>query len=464
MIKSLRIQNFKSWADTGEMRLAPITGLFGTNSSGKTSILQLLLLLKQTVESADRTQVLNLGDEHTTVDLGTFRDIVFQHASPGWIEWRVIWSHSGPLQRSNVSVLSLLDSLLAKHDVEFVARVKQITAKSPRPIVDHFRYGFVESQPEGQALFYGMERCRDSEDRYMLTTAGKDLARLSWAPTIFPPPVKCYGFPFQVSSALEEPWVLSNLQLAFELAFQGIQYLGPLRDDPRRQYVWSGTQPSDVGRRGERAIHAMLASRDRDEKVSRGSDHPPVLLEVVVAEWLKRLGLVHEFSVKPVARGSSLYQVYVRLTRRSPRVLLTEVGFGVSQVLPVLVLCYYARPGSTIILEQPEIHLHPAVQAGLADVLIDAVKTHNVQIILESHSEHLLTRLQRRIAEGVLGAEDTALYFCDLRDGISRLTPLDIDTYGNISNWPQDFFGDELGELAAMTTAAADRQMAEAAR
>src|SRR5690242_19153136 len=92
MLTSLRVQGFKSWADTGEMRLAPITGLFGTNSSGKTSILQLLLMLKQTVESTDRAQVLNLGDDRSLVDLGTFRDIVRGHEEPGSLGWSIGWN------------------------------------------------------------------------------------------------------------------------------------------------------------------------------------------------------------------------------------------------------------------------------------------------------------------------------------------------------------------------------------
>ena len=87
-------------------------------------------------------------------------------------------------------------------------------------------------------------------------------------------------------------------------------------------------------------------------------------------------------------------------TKTVPDVRLTDVGFGVSQVLPVLILCSYAPEGSILILEHPEAHLHPKVQSELADVLIDVVKNRNVQIILESHSEHLLLRLMRRIAGG----------------------------------------------------------------
>ncbi len=170
--------------------------------------------------------------------------------------------------------------------------------------------------------------------------------------------------------------------------------------------------------------------------------------------WLQELGLIHSFEVRPVTEGGQLFQVWVRRQPRAAEVLITDVGFGVSQILPVIALCYYAPEGSTVLLEQPEIHLHPAVQAGLADVFIDAIRTRRIQIVLESHSEHLLRRLQRRIAEGELPPEQTALYFCSMADGESSLEHLDVDAVGNVLNWPENFFGDEFGEIAAMQKAA----------
>ena len=181
-------------------------------------------------------------------------------------------------------------------------------------------------------------------------------------------------------------------------------------------------------------------------------------LEQYVAEWLKKLGLIHGFRVESMTEGSPVFEVKVRKSAKAPEVLLTDVGFGVSQILPVLVLCFYVPPGSTIILEQPEIHLHPSVQSGLADVLIDAWKKRRVQILLESHSEHLLRRLQRRVAEQGLSKDDVGLYFCSTRDGGSRLTTLDLDLHGNIKNWPDGFFGDEFGEIAAMSRAGLKRR------
>ena len=139
--------------------------------------------------------------------------------------------------------------------------------------------------------------------------------------------------------------------------------------------------------------------------------------------------------------------------------LITDVGFGVSQILPVLVMCYYVPEGSTILLEQPEIHLHPSVQMGLADVFIDVAKNRNVQIILESHSEHLLNRLQLRLADESVGKDDVALYFCDAGSAGSRLNELDIDLFGDIKNWPVDFFGDQFGEVAARQEAQLERKI-----
>lgn len=84
-----------------------------------------------------------------------------------------------------------------------------------------------------------------------------------------------------------------------------------------------------------------------------------------------------------------------------------------------------------------------------------------IQLIIESHSEHFLRRLQRRVAEGVLRLEDVALYFCEVGDQGALLRPLEVNLYGEIKNWPENFFGDEMTELAARMEAAARREAAE---
>lgn len=451
MITELSISHFKSWKRIDKMRLAPITGLFGTNSSGKTSILQLLLMIKQTVESTDRLQVLDFGTEKSPANLGSFGDVVFAHASPGSLDWDIRWKLPKPL---DIRTPENRDVTLFKDD-EIRFRVEMGENDKKRLAVTRLAYGFADHEfvmarkSEGK-LAYELSVQPNKGFRF-IRTVGR-----SWD---LPAPVKCYGFPNEVNARYQNAGFLSDLQLAFEQLFTGTKYLGPLRDYPRRQYPWSGGEPVDMGPRGERVIEAILAARDSGYLLSRGKGRKRESLEQRAAAWLKDLGLVHSFKVEPIAKeGGNIYRVKVRRNATSPDVLITDVGFGVSQILPALVLCYYAPEGSIIVLEQPEIHLHPAVQAGLADVFIDAAISRNIQIVFESHSEHLLRRLQRRIAEQVITPDKTALYFCEMQDGASQLKSLDVDLLGSIRNWPKDFFGDQFGEMAAITKAAIQQQ------
>ena len=123
-----------------------------------------------------------------------------------------------------------------------------------------------------------------------------------------------------------------------------------------------------------------------------------------------------------------------------------------------------------MIFEQPEIHLHPRVQADLADLFVDAIRAREestpreCQFIVESHSEHFLRRLQRRIAEKKLSKDDTALCFVHTQGAEAQIEQLDVDLFGNITNWPENFFGDEMADLVARTAAQARRMAGEAER
>jgi predicted ATPase len=110
-------------------------------------------------------------------------------------------------------------------------------------------------------------------------------------------------------------------------------------------------------------------------------------------------------------------------------------------------------------------HLHPKAQSELGDLLIQAVTAResatdrNVQLIVESHSEHLLRRIQRRIAEEEIDSSDVALYFCSAGRSGSVIERLEVDEAGDILNWPPNFFGDELGDLVAQTEIGMQRRM-----
>ncbi len=451
MITKMFLQNFKSWDRTGELRLAPLTGLFGMNSSGKTSLLQLLLLLKQTAESADRTQVLNFGDDRSLVELGTFKDVLYNHAEESTLKFGLDWGMKKTLSIPDPEHKGKL--LFEAKSMGFQSEIEE--NGSGRIAVNKMAYKFASHS-------FVLKKEKGKKEYSLLVENPADTTKFRFVRAVgrpwgVPAPVKCYGFPDQVKAYHQNAGFLSDFQLAFEELFSHVYYLGPLREYPKRQYTWAGAQPADMGRAGEKVVDAILASRESKEKISRGKGRQALTLEEYVADWLRRLGLIHSFKVEAITPESNLYRVKVKKTRDSAEVLITDVGFGVSQILPVLTICYYVPEGSTVLLEQPEIHLHPTVQAGLADVFIDAMKRRNIQIVLESHSEHLLRRLQRRIAEEEISHHDAALYFCEMRDGVSKLKHLEINLMGEITNWPVGFFGDDFGEMAAMAKAKAER-------
>ena len=181
----------------------------------------------------------------------------------------------------------------------------------------------------------------------------------------------------------------------------------------------------------------------------------------IIAHWLRDLGLIGEFRLEEIAKGTNLYRALVTTSSTSKPVTLADVGFGVSQVLPALVLLYYVPKGSMVLMEQPEIHLHPAVQSGLADVMIEVSAARNVQIVVESHSEHLMRRLQRRVAERKAYPRDVKLYFVSSQQDQAHVSDLRLNTWGEIENWPDKFFGDEMGEIAAIVEAGLKRKMGQ---
>ncbi len=450
MIKDIRINNFKSWQEL-DLKLSPITGLFGPNSSGKSSLLQFLLMLKQTKETMDRSLALDFGSLKTYTNLGTFRDVIYSHDTEKGLQWKIDWNL--------VKKLEIIDPVADRKSILFTGKEfslsSAVSLRNQQPSTNFIEYTFDQQK-------FLLERKKSKPSAFSLKTEGDASFRFirnqgrAWD---IPGPIKSYAFPDQAKTYFQNAGLLGELEFSYEALMNRVFYLGPLREYPKREYIWSGSSPLDVGPRGERVVDALLAAKAKNELRSLGYRKRKKPFEEIIAYWLKELGLISEFKVLEIAEDSNLYKVQLKKDANSAPVLITDVGFGLSQFLPVLVLLYYVPEYSIVLLEQPEIHLHPAVQSGLADVIINAVKTRKIQVIVESHSEHLLRRLQRRVAEEEIQHTDISLYFSETKAGKSAITPLKLNLFGEISNWPKDFFGDEFGEVAATRKAGIRRKM-----
>lgn len=457
MLTQLRLKNFKAWEDTGDVALAPLTILFGANSSGKSSLHQFLLMLQQTIESPDRRRVLHTGDDRTPVDLGSYVSLLRNANVDSPLEFELNWRRSSPLQ----TVYGREKSRLTVREMGFKAAIGATAEVPSRLRVDNYSYRL--SAGESGVLELGSER--GSDGRYVVRAKGIELVRTLGRKWPVSPPSQFHAFPDDLPTRYQYLDFAADLTLALEDQLRAINYLGPLRDKPNRLYRWSGEEVSHVGWRGEHSIEALLAGRAR--KFNFAEKQRTKSLQVLVAQWLHDLGVIDRFSVAQIGEGRDEYEVRVTTPGSDREVLLTDVGFGVSQVLPVIVEAFYSAPGATVVMEQPEIHLHPAVQAGLADLFIAAISAReessprNTQFIVESHSEHLLRRLLRRIAENQVNPADVQCYVVSSGRRGSKIRALEVDEYGNVHNWPKDFFGDPAADVIAQSRSARARRNAE---
>lgn len=450
MLKSLRIQNFKAWKDTGMIRMAPITLFFGANSSGKSSIGQFLMMLKQTVESPDRKTVFYPGGRNSAAQLGSFQEMVYGRDPTERIEFEYSWSSLDTLRfKDPISKVTFSGVELA-----FQAEVGlEENQRAPTtPVVCNLKYGLFEDDVSKSNLSIEMKRTPDAKSKYEVKTEPDNiLIRKVGRAQHLGAPVRFYGFPDDVVASYQNADFVQEFNFQHEKLFRSIYYLGPLRNKADRLYPWAGAEPDGVGFSGEHTVPALLAARER--RTSLGFKQWSKPLEEIIASKLKEMGLIEEFRVKPISDQRQEYEVKLRTRLSRDWVDLPDVGFGISQVLPVLVQCFYAPRDSIILMEQPELHLHPGAQSALADVMIDVIKSRedgadrNIQLIIETHSEHFLRRLQRRIAEEEISQDEVSAYFAKAAGKQPVLELLDIDSFGNIRNWPEHFFGDEMGDI-----------------
>lgn len=432
MLSHLQLTNFKAWKNTGQLDLAPLTLLFGTNSSGKSSIIQSMLLLRQTMRNANPNVDLNFGrpDAGDSAVLGVFADVLCQHAgATEVVKARQIGLELGWRSATGTDETG---TFTAVYDEGGGGSAALVRLRLGRGV-----HGF------------GVQRAKHGTYKLFVT----DRARAIGSSPAFRPRQS-----FAISSAAATE--LGDRAASVAAAGQSmvdelgrITYLGPVRRLAQRDYVWSGHRPASIGDDGAGAVDALLAScvaraaaRRRGLPTSSAGQ-----LADDVGRWLALMGLADGIEAERLGQ-SARYELHV--VANGSRSNIKDVGVGVSQVLPVIVAALFAQAGDIVIVEEPESHLHPMAQTQLAELFIQASQDRGVQFIIESHSEHLLLRLQRRVAERRLQAAAVAMYFLKKRDGRAHIERLQMNEAGDISNWPENFFGDDMTEIAARTIAA----------
>ena len=543
MLREYRLTNFKAFGETVTIPIRPLTLIFGANSSGKSSIFQSLLLLKQTLEEAKNPETALLP-KGSLVDLGTYSDFVHRHETDRNFEFGACFDLEGtnklPLLAQKIieSVGATKAGLTVQFSSAKGSRVDLAIGEQRQAIISYFRHRHPPTLKHPRERFsyseeakikpelkfwHSLYTCTKSyitshlDDLSLIQRLGKEDAAETRSSEKeeetrgddFFEKLKNYQFEdaikdirealprsqvdyenflpknhtisrsrlFQISDNFSTDWVLNDFILnksglynwvlndedeyiyevnlspfvshiccAFRHIFEDLVYLGPLRSHPERHYEFSDASTDYVGQSGERLPSILFKE--------------PSLLKKANGD-LERLGVKYQVKLDKLqyenTSPSNVFSLRLVDTETGIDASLRDVGFGISQVLPIVVQNRLSEK-KTLLIEQPEIHLHPAHQAELGDLFIKSAKERGNTLLLETHSEHLLLRIMRRMRETSTGKlpegaiavrpEDVMVLFVESDGSQSIVREMPLNERGElVKAWPGGFFEEGLREI-----------------
>jgi AAA15 family ATPase/GTPase len=452
MIKSISLANFKSIRNRCDFGLKPYTFIYGPNSAGKSTVIQSIRLLQQS--SLDRVPFRN-----ENMNLGNFRNVLSgQGAETG--DSGSISIGFGHVENVDPSVKSAgnrtsysVDSN-SQVNIEFqIKENKKLTSDGS----GKFSRCIVEFPECSRKLMFSMSEkalktaSNASVNKWMLTgmegfpedvnnsLTGNAYATLNKDELSGVIPIMYRQDDLSIHSQLGV-----DLEYGKRLILQcrrsveeirGLLHVPPVRKLPDEVFRLSDKRVADF----ENSVYSILA--ERPEAIANVNEFLSRLDVNYVVDFLKpelignshRLDGIGTFSIK--GKNSSV------------SVGFQDVGYGLSQLVPVLASAFSG--GRIVAIEQPELHLHPRLQGGIADVLIAAHKLYGSQFIVESHSEGLMLRIQRRIREGVIDPADVGVLYVHPEDsGFSSIFEIGLEDDGFFDReWPQGFFEDRFSDI-----------------
>lgn len=413
MMENLEIRNYKSIASLS-MELKKLTILIGPNASGKSSILEGLEKF---------ITIARLNQQHgqsffnfLRSEFKYYNDLVFQRQVQLPMRFSTqLGSGIGPSHRTKRGTAKKGQSDRLHYGFEF----KQMY------LISHWMGGpgaeiRVDMQYDWKDDGYSMKR------RIEPTSVFKD-PNISGSENLL-----FWGTQPSQSTSETQSYLENLATIRKDLSDRLLNCfkLGEVRERIKWEQPLSGTHPQDVGNRGENTLNVLsyISNKKEYNEVNKR-----------IHKWVTYFGY-HELSsyIKSVDNAPNAASDVMDLEMGIP-VNIAAAGFGFQQILPIIVQCFYTEPGGTIIIEEPEIHLHPANQMQMVDLFIDTVKYGN-QVIIATHSEHMFLRLQHRVAKGEIDPSDIAIYYVTKeKTRGTTVERVELRSDGSIPGWLPSF-------------------------
>jgi predicted ATPase len=483
----VHFERFKAFDERAEVELAPVTLIAGVNSSGKTTIIQSLLLARQTLITPYRATAEDaLKYNIEPVQFAHFNELIF--GKPSKYRGGMRLGFQTRVQADSYAVYEYFSGGLPQEagalemdidlNVQFdydrgreIVVVSQIVLSS---MVQHQQRTYqgptLTMEPEG------------AQWRLRLAVNGKSQEVLEDMLNVdrFIPVWEIRGRPR--TQVPERRDIYDTFKSLFVPALEVLRneleerlfYVGPLRSAPQRPYVRQIVVGLNVGSSGEAAVQLLYEHRSKEVDFvampEDGSDFSlaqlrPERMELrqAIRYALRLLGMEQELKIEK--QGES-YEAWLNLlSKRTTYVSIVNVGFGVSQILPIIAVSLLSPVNSVLIFEQPEIHLHPRAQAGLGELFLCLARTGR-RVLVETHSDHLINRMRRRVAEDPSGelADWVNILFVypPASDGQGAIIQTGrIDRYGQIENWPPGFLAESAQDARAILMAGSTKRLRE---
>jgi len=391
-IHRLALKNFKCFKEV-DISLSKITLLTGKNSSGKSSLIYGILVPLQSINfNNDKSFPLYLSLNGRYVNMGGFEEVSFNHNTNNSFGIEVdFYSSDTEFHYLNTSWhFDSLSKLPKLNYSKIIDRTCQTEIKQ-EGLNYTVNSNFKNKESNKDIVNVKIQNIDELEDYYK------------------------YGFAYYYSVE-----VYQNIDDTFN-------FISSFRLHPDRTYYQSITSDK-VDRFGNGYIDQILDWNDRQsEELSK------------LVSILKDFKMIYD--IKSYRLSGGRFEIKVKVKSRSKWESLADVGFGISQFLPIIVADLQLEDNSTLIMSQPEIHLHPSVQANLGDYLVKQVKERNKNYIVETHSEYLLNRMRLLIVKGEIQPEEVAVYYFEnsIKDG-SIAHRIEFTKDGQILNAPKGFF------------------------
>jgi len=438
MFNNLRIKNFRSIKDSKNLKLSNLNIIIGPNNAGKSSILYSILLLKQTLNDKDPNAALVTSGPY--LDLGSYLDLINANNPEKSLEINFELNKSFSQRIQNISRNWHLDNLMKK------CNKFQIKFKFDKKKNNIFVSTFNISNSKSRESYAG----KYINEKWVLNGFPKEiLPYMEIYLEHFLPRFHSFGKKPKSELIVNKVLGLYYSGIAISTVFRGlferILYVGPIRQMIPK-YGFLGTQSySELSPSGQNLMKIISTIK------FYGITKKSILTELNY--WLdKKFHVIKNIRILNIDSDKTIISIYGDDWHGDKNINLALMGSGLSQIVPVIVQTIITPKNGCVIIEQPEIHLHPAAQATLGDLFVRYAK-NNKQIIVETHSEHLLLRVRRRVAEGKISPDLVSIFFVDKSKNETRIRKLNLQKNGHFKSWPANFFEEGYREAMAIAMA-----------